>query len=185
MFAKIEDLTAEQKANIELSLKLANTVFASTERLAALNLATARSLFEQSAANVQTLLGAKDVKSFAALQAAQAQPAIDSAFAYSRSVYAIAAETKDEVAKLVEGTVAGVNAKVSGLVDKALKSAPAGSENAVAGIRNAIDAANSAYESINKVAKQVAQIAEANVSAASDATLKAAANVTKLAKKVA
>ena len=185
MFAKLEELTVDQKATVETSLKLANTVFASTERLAALNLNTARSLLEQTVQNFKTLLGAKDVQSFVTLQAAQAQPALDNALAYSRGIYEIATQTKEEIAKLVEGQIADTNAKVTGLVNKALKNAPAGSETAVATLRTAIDAANSAYDSMNKVAKQVVEIAEANVSAASDATLKAAANVTKMVKKVA
>lgn len=185
MFSKLEDFTAGHKSNVEASLTLANTIFASAERLAALNLNTARSLIEQSAANVKALLGVKDVQSLVSLQAAQAQPAIDKAIAYSRGIYEIATDTKEEIAKIVEVQFADANEKVTSIVDKALKSAPAGSETAVATIRQAIGAANSAYDSINKVAKKFSEIAEANVSAASDATLKAAAKVTQTAKKAA
>jgi phasin family protein len=185
MFAKLQDFTADQKFNVEASVTLANTVFASAERLAALNLNTARSLLEQSVANFKALTGAKDVQSFVSLQAAQAQPAIANAIAYSRHLRNRHRNQAKKIAKIVEVQFADANAKVSGLVDKALKNAPAGSETAVAGIRTAINAANSAYDSMNKVAKQVAEIAEANATAAGEATLKAAANVTQMAKKVA
>jgi hypothetical protein len=63
---------------------------------------------------------------------------------YSRNVIAIAAETKDKIAKEVETKVAETNAKVSGLVEKALASAPAGSEVAVAAVKTAIKSANEA-----------------------------------------
>lgn len=177
MLSKLEAFNVKPSFNFDSALTVANIVFVSTERLAALNLSTARAAFEQSTANFKSLLGAKDVQSLISLQAAQAQPALDKVIAYSRGVYDIASQTKEQLAKAVEVQFADTNAKVAGLVDKALKSAPAGSEAAVATIRKTIDAANSAYDNLNKVAKQVTEIAEANVTAASQATLKAAAVV--------
>jgi hypothetical protein len=97
---------------------------------------------------------------------------------YSRNVIAITSETKDKIAKEVETQVAAVNANVSGLVEKALESAPAGSEVAVAAVKSAIKSANEAYEGLNKAAKQAVEVAEANVAAATSATLKAANVVT-------
>jgi phasin family protein len=185
MFAKFQDLASESAFNLEAGLSFVNTVFASTERLAALNLETARKLLDQSIESVKTLQNAKDVQSFVSLQAAQTKPALDNVIAYSRSIYEIATETKDELAKIVEVQFTDAHAKVADIVDKALKSAPAGSESAVSAIRLAIDNANTAYSNMNKVAKQVAEIAEANMTAASDATLKAAASASKATKKAA
>ena len=53
--------------------------------------------------------------------------------------------------------------------------------------KSAIAAANSAYDSVSKAAKQVAEIAEANVAAATNATVKAVAAAPKAgsSKKVA
>jgi len=61
---------------------------------------------------------------------------------------------------------------------------PAGSDVAVAAVKSAIAAANSAYDSMNKAAKQVAEIAEANVAAATSATVKAVGANTKASKSV-
>ena len=61
----------------------------------------------------------------------------------------------------------------AGLLDKASKSAPAGSDVAVAAVKSAIAAATSAFDNMNKAAKQVSEIAEANVAAATNATVKA------------
>lgn len=165
------------KAGIDSVAFFANTAFDSIERLAALNLNAGRSMLEASFANVSALFGAKDIQSFVNLQKELAAPAIEKGLDYSRSVYAITAETKDKLAKKVEAEVATANANVSGLVEKALASAPAGSEAAVAAVKTAIKTANEAYEGLNKAAKQAAEVAEASVSAATAATLKAA-NVT-------
>lgn len=185
MFATPEQFAATSKANVESMLTLANAAFASTERLAALNLNTARSFLEDGVANTKALMGAKDVQEFVTLQSAMAQPAVEKMVAYARSVYEIATQNQEEASKLLEGQMAEVNKGVAAALDKAAKSAPAGSDVAVAAVKSAIAAANSAYDSMSKAAKQVAEIAEANVAAATNATVKAVGTAQKAAPKAA
>ncbi len=184
MFATPEQLAGANKANVEAMLTLANTAFASAERFAALNLNTARAVLEDSVNNAKALLGAKDLQEAISLQATLAQPSVEKAVSYSRSVYEISAQTQEEFSRLVEAQFAEVNKNVASSLDKAAKSAPAGSDVAVAAVKSAIAAANSAYDTMNKAAKQVAEIAEANVAAATNATVKAvgAAATTKVKK---
>ena len=49
---------------------------------------------------------------------------------------------------------------------KVMKSAPVGSDVAVAAVKSAMAAANSAYGTFSKTAKQVAELTEAGVAAA-------------------
>ena len=171
MFTKPQDFA---KSGFNFALFFANTAFDGIERLALLNLAAARSMFEVSLSNIESLLGAKDVQSFVSLHKELSTPSIEKGLEYSRNVISIASETKDKIAKEVEVHVADTSAKVTGLVEKALAAAPAGSEVAVAAVKTAIKSANEAYEGLNKVAKQAAEVAEASVAAATNATLKAA-----------
>jgi len=180
-FATPEQFAAANKATVDSLLTLANTAFASAERIAALNLHTARSVLEDGVANAKTLLGAKDAQEALSIQASLAQPSVEKAVAYSRSVYEISAQTQEELSKLVETQFAEFNKNVAGLLDKVSKTAPAGSDVAVAAVKSAIAAANSAYDSLNKAAKQVAEIAEANVAAATNATVKAVGATTSAA----
>ena len=182
MIATPENLASANKANVETFLTLANTAFASAERLAALNLNTARSFLEDGMANAKALLGVKDVQQLVGLQTTLAQPSVEKLVAYSRSVYEIATQTQEEVSKIVESQFAEVNKNVASALDKAAKNAPAGSDVAVAAVKAAIAAANSAYDSMSKAAKQVAEIAEANMTAATSATVKAAGAATKVKK---
>ena len=168
---KPQDLANAGIGSISL---LANATIDGIERLAALNLSAGRSFVEASFANVSALFGATDVQSFVNLQQKLAAPILEKGMEYSRNVIAITSETKDKIAKEVETQVAAVNANVSGLVEKALASAPAGSEVAVAAVKTAIKSANEAYEGLNKAAKQAVEVAEANVAAATQATMKAA-----------
>jgi phasin family protein len=173
MTATPEQFASATKANIETLLTLANSAFANAERLAALNLNTARSVLEDGVANTKALLAAKDVQEFVNLQTSLAQPLIEKAVAYNRSVYEIASQSQEEISKLFEGQIAELNKSLAAALDKAAKSAPAGSDVAVAAVKSAIAAANSAFDNMNKAAKQVAEIAEANVAAATNATVKA------------
>lgn len=183
MFATPEQFAATNKASVEALLTFANTAFVGAERLAALNLNTARSILEDSVANTKALLGAKDVQELVSLQSSLAKPSVEKLVAYSRSVYEISAELQGEVAKIVESQISEVNKNVSAALDKAAKSAPAGSDVAVAAVKSAIAAANSAYDSMTKAAKQVAEMAEANVAAATDATVKAVSSASASAAK--
>ena len=65
MFTKPEDFA---KSGINTALFFANTTFDGIERLALLNLAAARSVFEGAMSNFTALLGAKDVNVFVSLQ---------------------------------------------------------------------------------------------------------------------
>ena len=187
MFTTPEQFAAANKATVDSLLSVANTALASAERIAALNLNTARSVLEDSVSGTKALLGAKDAQEALSIQASLAQPNVEKAVAYSRSVYEISAQTQEELSKLVEAQFGDFQKTVAGLLDKAAKSAPAGSDVAVAAVKSAIAAANSAYDSVTKAAKQVAEIAEANVAAATSATVKAvsASTPVKSSKKVA
>lgn len=178
-----EQFAAANKASVDAMLTLANTALASAERIAALNLNTARSMLEDGVANAKAMLGAKDAQEFFSVQASLAQPSLEKAVAYTRSVYEISAQSKEEIGKLLEAQFGDFQKQTLALLEKATKNAPAGSDVAVSAVKSAIASATTAFESMNKAAKQVAEIAEANVAAATNATVKAvgatAANVKK------
>jgi phasin family protein len=173
MYATPEQFAASNKAYVETLLTIANTSFASAEKLVTLNVNAARAVLEDSVANAKSLLSAKDPQELISLQAGLAQPTIEKAVAYSRHVYDIAQQAQQEIASILESQFSEINKNLASALDKAAKSAPAGSDVAVAAVKSAFAAANSAYDSINKAAKQVAEIAEANVAAATTATVKA------------
>ena len=180
-----EQFATTNKANVEAALTLFNTAFASAERFAALNLNTARAIMEDSVNSAKVLLGAKDMQEVLAVQSTLGQPAVEKAVAYSRSVYEISAQTQEEFSKHLEAQFAQVNQNVASTLDNAAKSAPAGSDVAIAAVKSAIAAANSAYDTISKAAKQVAEITEANVAAATNATVKAVGATASKVKKAA
>jgi phasin family protein len=174
MSINTEQFAAANKAAVDSLLSVANTALASAERIATLNLETARELVEGSVSGAKALMGAKDVKEAVSIQASLTQPNVEKAVAYSRSVYEITAQTQEELGKLVEAQFGEFQKSVAGLLEKAAKSAPAGSDVAVAAVQSAIAAANSAFSNMRQAAKQVTEIAQTNIAAATSATAKAA-----------
>jgi len=175
MFATPAQFTEIQKGQFDAAFALGQTFFDATERLLELNLAAAKATLEESVERVQALLSAKDAQEFLALTSSLPQPTLEKAVSYSRTVYGIANGAGTEVSRIVESQIAENNKKVTQLIDYAAKNAPAGSEPAVAALKNALAAANTAYDTFSKAAKQAVDFAESNVSAATAATVKAAA----------
>ena len=161
-----EQFASAQKAQIDGLLTFAHTAFAGMERLAALNLNTARSLLEDSAGSAQALMNAKDIPSFLAIQGSLLQPSIDKALLWSRDASDIGTATRAELDKTLENTL-----------DELVKHAPVGTEAAtsasVGAIKSAIGAASTAYETLSKAAKQASDYAESNLAPAAKSAPKA------------
>src|SRR5690349_8260312 len=161
MYLTPEQVANANKAGIETVLGLAGSQFASFERLAALNFNAIKASFEEGLSRTKALLNAKDAQEYFAVNSAAAQPALEKAIAYSRSVYEVASQSQGELIKFLEARAAEFNKNLVGVLDKVSKSGPAGSDVAVAAVKSALAAASTAYDSINKVAKQATEIAEA------------------------
>ena len=168
MYVTPEQIQTTSKANVDALLSVASTQFSALEKLATLNSNVLKGAFEDTIANARAIAGAKDAQEFFSLQASFAQPAIDKAITYSKSVYEVAAQTNAELSKLAEKHVAEWNHNFVSLLDQAVKNAPAGSDVAVTAVKQMIAAANSAYDNLTKAAKQATDLAQANVVAATE-----------------
>jgi len=173
MSINTEQFAAANKAAVDSLLSVANTALASAERIATLNLETARSVLEDSVSNAKAIMGAKDPQEALSIQASLAKPNVEKAVAYGKSVYEISAETQEQLAKMVEAQFGDFQKNVAAMLEKAAKSAPAGSDVAVAAVQSAIAAANSAFDNMRKAAQQVTEMAQSNIAAATTATAKA------------
>lgn len=172
-FIAPEQFVAASKANVETLTNLANSQVARAERLASLNLNTARAVVEDAVAGIKTVLAVKNPQELIDLQSSLAQPLVDKSVAYARSVYDIVSEGQQEIAKLIETQIAELNKAFNTAIEQAAKAAPAGSEGVFTAIKSAVAASNSAYDEFAKATKQLTAAAEANFAAANQATVKA------------
>ena len=105
MYKLPEQLASANQASVETLVTIVNAAFGGVERLAALNLNAVRSLFENSTTNARALIAVKDAQGLASLQTRLAQPGIDKAAVYSRSLYQIAAETQEALSEVIKNQV--------------------------------------------------------------------------------
>lgn len=166
-----DQLLAAHKANVDTFLSLSATGLDAVEKLAALNLETAKAALAEASAKAQTALTVKDVQELFALQGDVLQPAAEKSAAYARKVYDIVAGVQAELSKVAETGVADAQAKLAALVDTAVKNAPAGSENAVTLMKAVVAAANDSFENAQKAAKQAVGAAEANFATLSNSVV--------------
>jgi phasin family protein len=181
MYQAPEQLVALNKANLEVAMKFAGVAIQGAERIMELQMKAAKSVFSDSVVNAKALASVKDVQQLAALKDELAQPAIEKATAYAKSVYDVTTATQAELGKLVEEQVAEYNKQVVATLDRLSKTAPAGSEVGIAAIKSGISAVNSAYENLSKVAKQFTEATQSNF----ESVAKQAVNGAKKAKKSA
>ena len=182
MYQTPEQLIAMNKANLEAAMRFAGVAIEGAERMIDLQMKAAKSAFADSIQGAKALASVKDFQQLAALKDNLAQPSMEKATAYGKSVYDLTTETQAEIGKLVEAQVADFNKEVVSGLDKMVKSAPAGSEVGVAAIKSAIAAVNSSYDNLTKVAKQFAQASQKNLEAAAT---QATSSVKKASKKAA
>ena len=180
-----DQFAAASKANLETLFGLTSKAFEGIEKMVELNLQVVKASLNESAENTKAILAAKDAQELMALQASLLQPSAEKAAAYSRHLYDIAAATTAEVTNTAESQFADLQKGLVSVVDGALKTAPAGSENAVTLVKSAISAANNAFESVQKASKQAAEMVEANFNAVASTAVKASQAASKSAKRAA
>ena len=172
MYSVPEQLLATNKENLETFVEFASIAAAGTEKLLDMQMKIAKSVFADTVKHAKTFVAAKDIQELTEIQTSSVQASTEKAAAYGRSLYSVLAETQTELSKFFEVRFADVNKNLTSALDKAVKSAPAGSDVAVAAVKSAMAAANQAYDAFSKASKQVAEATEATITAASGPTAK-------------
>lgn len=113
-------LMAVTKANMESTLDLAHGSFASIERLANLNLNTARALLEHSVEHTRCIMGAKSAQEVLELQSKATQPVLGQTLAYLQNAQQIVTMSQQEHKARVQQQVADMGQQVAATVEHAV-----------------------------------------------------------------
>ena len=174
----LEQLAAAQQANAEVMMSLMRTAFSSMEKLASLNMAASRDFFNDSVSNTQQLLSVRDPQEAAKINATLAQPNVEKMMEYSRSVYELVGQMQKEIASVMEAQYSAFTRNAAATLEKGAAGAPVGGDVFAAAMKSMMQASTKAFDNMNSMAKQMTDIADANVQAATSATAKAAATGT-------
>ena len=151
---KVDQFSAANEAAIEQFSYFAKLSLANVEKFAELGLEAARESVIVATKHAQTLAGARDVNEMFSINQAALEPALKRAYTYSRTAFDTAAETNNEVKRVLEKQNAELQRAAVAAIEEALKYAPAGSETVVANVKSAIAAAQTAYDNAVSLNKQ-------------------------------
>ena len=157
-----DQLVAINRAQLETALKFAEIGSEGIEKLVDLQFRAAKSAFSDGLKAAKQLGAVKDATELSAVSGGLSQPTWEKAQAYAKSVYEVASATQAQFTSLLEQQLGELNRNVEGVLEGALKNAPAGSEGAVAAVKSVVQSASAVCESMLKAAKQMAAMAEAN-----------------------
>lgn len=174
MYNAAEQLVEMNRTNVAQASKLAAITLENAEKLFRLNLTAAKSALAHGIENAQASASVKDVQELFALRARFAETGVQTALAYSRTLYELASEAQAEYSAVSEETWATYSRGMAAWVDKAAKSAPAGSGAAVDAFKSTFAATTAAFDQFQKATKQVVNLADASVRAAAASAAKSA-----------
>ena len=159
-----EPFLCAYNANVETLLAVAAVQFSAFEKLAAIHRMALQSTLEDSIANAQRLLGAKNLLDVAMLQASFGQRAVDKTLGYAKDLHEVATAANAELSRVAEGCAAPWSPNLAPLLDDPSTSAIAatGLEPVAHAMLDTSDPTD-AKKDVTKVAKQAKEIAEANV----------------------
>lgn len=179
----MEQLANAQKAHAEVMMALVRTGLDGAERLTTLNLSASRDLLNNVVASTKEMLSAKDVQDLVKINTVTNQPGISKLMDYSRNLYEISSEMQKQITSVMESQYQTLTKNASSAIEKSTSSTPVGGEVFAAAMKSMLNASNTAYDNISSMAKQLSDIAESNLKAASNATSKAVSATTAAAKK--
>jgi len=178
-----EQIAAAQKANLETLSGLTSQALQSIEKLIELNMHIAKQSLGDSMNNAKKALEIKDIQQLLAHQAETVQPMAEKIMAYSRHLYELAHETQASFTRSAEKEFQAGQKKINALVEDWTKNAPVGSDAAVQAMKQAIASASNVFETNQKAVKHAVEVAQSNLTNATDTVIKAADTASKATKK--
>ncbi len=182
MYNASEQFAEFNQASVAQAQKFAALAMENVEKLAKINITAAKAAFAQGVESVSTIAAVKDVQEFFSLPGKYTEANVQSALGYSRSVYEVVSAAQSQYSTLAEEAIADYTKGLASWIEKASKSAPAGSDVAINAMKSTVAATTAAFDQLQKATKQVVSLADASVRAAADNASKVAAAAPKARK---
>ncbi|OUT96967.1 MAG: hypothetical protein CBC01_07270 [Betaproteobacteria bacterium TMED41] len=162
------------KKNQSISSDFTSKYVESFEKISQLNIDYCKSNFDKLNQISSKYMGVKDPQDFTTITKTEFSSLQEDFTDYFKSVYKINSKLVKDVSELSEINSSEFNKYVSESVAEFSKNAPAGSEGIVEMTKSSIAASTSTYDALSNAAKQVFELVENNVEAASKTTSKQA-----------
>ena len=168
----MEQMMQTQKAGADMMAALMQAAFNSVEQLAALNFAATREFFDVTTQNAHQLLNIKDPQDLVKMNTTMAQPNVQKMIEYSNNLYALAAKLQKDMTAILEAQYGNLTRTVASTLEQS-GTAVAGGDVFASTMKSMLDTANAAYGNLTQMTRQLTEMADANLQAATSATTQA------------
>lgn len=153
-----------------------NTTLDGIERVAMLNLSTARSAVEMALSSMSGITGAKDLQVTTYLHT-HVSPALEKSAEYTRNFIEINSATRHKIAERVGNQIAEQQNEIHHLIERSLDQGPLASQKAVSMVKSAMRATSDTLDGINQAAKCASKMVEQSTSALADVAAQSARKI--------
>ena len=161
------------KTAVEDAMKFATVSLDSIERMFALNLEAVKVSLDVTAKNAKAVGAVKDSQALNGLTTKASETGAEFMAGYSKNLQEINNAAQAKFGALVEERVASFQKSMVEGLDKAAKTAPAGSDVAFAAIKSSMAASTAAMDTLTKAGKQLSTYSETALKSAAESVAKA------------
>lgn len=180
----VEQIGSASQSTLDISHALLKNVLDSTEQLNALTVAFARNALAEQVDVGKKLLAARTLPELFAAPGASIQPQFEHFIDFVRGSQEIVGNARSELLQLLESRHGALNQSLTAALEQYGKSS-GNSEIALAAVKSAISAANSAFANTSRAVRQVANLADSGLSAATSSALRSSGSASQTRKKAA
>jgi phasin family protein len=157
MAAKPEQVNEMQKKSLEAAVQLAQLSIENTQRVIEVQVAVAKSLFEDSVNNAKALSGIKNPQDAVQLRTRFAQNSAEKVFAAAREIAEIATKAQSQISKLVGEQLSNSSAEVLEAIQQMFKGLPIADQNTMNALQNTLNTTRTAVEQLTRASSEAFQ----------------------------
>ncbi|MDR3213778.1 MAG: phasin family protein [Azoarcus sp.] len=157
MAAKTEQVNELQKKGLEAAVQLAQLSIENTQRVIEIQVAVAKSLFEDSVNNAKALSSTKDPQEALQLRSRFAQTTAEKVFAGASEIAEVATKAQSQVNKLVSEQFTASSTEVLGAIQQLFRGLPIADQNTLNAIQSTLDTTRTAVEQMTRASSEAFQ----------------------------
>jgi phasin family protein len=157
MATKPEQVNELQKKSLEAAVQLAQLSIENTQRVIEVQVAVAKSLFEDSVNNAKALSGIKNPQEAVQLRTRFAQNSAEKVFAGAREIAEIAAKAQSQIGKFVGEQLTNSSAEVLETIQQMFQGLPIADQGTLNAIQNTLNTTRAAVEQLTRMSSETFQ----------------------------
>lgn len=175
MASQSDQFTDIPRKALDVAMRLAQLSIENSQRIMALQVDTARTIFEQSIENTRAMTSVQDPKAALDLRTDYARATTDKLMEAARQLAQIASDTQNQFAKMMGDQFSGGSKDMMDMVQKIFSFNPSAGQavqSAMSSLQQAMDTSRGAFEQLTKVSTETMSNLGATVAGAAAGTKK-------------